>query len=709
MNRMWHRRLEIWGGALGALALMGVLPGWAASLPRQGPVSVEVLAEREEVRAGEAVWIGLRFAMEPEWHIYWTNPGAAGFPPSVTWQEVPGVTWEGLRFPVPKVFESGGMASYGYEKEAWLLARVQLATSVMGEVLLRGRVEWLACDPHSCVPGQADVEVRLRVGQGSGAARAEISQAVAALPQSVGWKMEATLDEGAHLLRLRMRPERELPGTESLMLFLEQPGVVDPAMHPAFRKEGEALLAEMPLAKDFAGLPEELSVLLASRDGSWGPPVVVSTGKGKGGKSGDAVVAGKEAEKGEGSAGEGWGSWLQQPAVVLLLAALMFLIGLNLLGVFEIGTSLTGAGGKLGGKEGPAGSFLSGGLATIVATPCTAPFMGSAIFYALGQPPAITLLIFTFLGLGMAAPYLILSRFPQLIDRLPRPGAWMETLKQGLAFPMFAVVIWLVWVLAFQVNQNGLLAALSGLLLLALGAWWFGRFATPSARGGVRWAARLGAGTLAVVALLLGLRASELRLPARTLDVEERIAQLQSQGKGVFVDFTAAWCLTCQANKAAMHSSKVQAALAEQNVEFLEVDWTQRDPQIHRVLQKYGREGVPLYLVFPSAPDAEPRVLPNLLTEDIIVEALRHPEAGSGGGEREAGFWGALLGAFLGGLILNLMPCVFPVISLKILGFVSQAGADPRRIWHHGLAFAAGVLSFFWLLALLLLGARAAI
>ena len=284
----------------------------------------------------------------------------------------------------------------------------------------------------------------------------------------------------------------------------------------------------------------------------------------------------------------------------------------------------------------------------------------------------------------------------------------METLKQGFAFPMFAVVIWLVWVLSFQVNQNGVFAALAALLLMAVAAWWFGRFATPVARKGVRLAAQAGPALLGGVALFVANQAGDHPLPVKAQNVETRIQELQAQGKGVFVDFTAAWCLTCQANKVAMHSERVKAALAAKGVEFLEVDWTQKDPEIHRVLQKYGSEGVPLYLLFADSKQAEPKVLPNLLTEEVILAALGDTgSAGATPADRKAGFWGALAGAFVGGLILNLMPCGFPVISLKILGFVSQAGANRQQVWQHGLAFAAGVLVFFWILAAVLLVARA--
>jgi thiol:disulfide interchange protein len=215
---------------------------------------------------------------------------------------------------------------------------------------------------------------------------------------------------------------------------------------------------------------------------------------------------------------------------------------------------------------------------------------------------------------------------------------------------------------------------------------------------------------LLLVAFQFASKGASQERPVVARDVEAEIAALQDQGKAVFVDFTASWCVTCQANKPALHSGEVERAFAEEGVAFLEVDWTQEDPAILKVLQKYERNGVPLYLLFSKDKSAAPKVLPNLLTPGLIVEAV----LGTGGASeaaapKELGLWAALGGAFLGGMILNLMPCVFPVISLKIMGFVAQAGEDRRRILQHGLSFTAGVLVFFWIITAALLSARAAL
>ena len=318
----------------------------------------------------------------------------------------------------------------------------------------------------------------------------------------------------------------------------------------------------------------------------------------------------------------GWGYQLQNPIVVMGLILLLFLIALNFFGVFEIGTSIGGVGGKLTNASGYAGSFWNGALAVILATPCTAPFMGVAIGYAMVQPPVITYLVFTSLALGMAIPYLILSFNPELLKVLPKPGAWMETFKQIMAFPMLAVAIWLFRVLTKQIDVNGMTLFLSALLAVAAAAWWFGSFGQSNRGKGVIRLAQIGTVVLALGSLVLILRADDARLPSPDRDVEAVIAAHQKDGKKVFVDFTAEWCLTCQANKLAMHSDKVEAAFKEKDVEFVEVDWTQQDPEILKILQKYKREGVPLYLLFDDDPAKPPRVLPNLLTREIILENL---------------------------------------------------------------------------------------
>lgn len=325
-------------------------------------------------------------------------------------------------------------------------------------------------------------------------------------------------------------------------------------------------------------------------------------------------------------AGLGWGFQLQSPALVAALAGLMVALALNLLGVFEIGARLAGVGGRLDRGQGLGGAFGSGVLAVVVATPCTAPFMGAALGYALAQPPALALAVFTMLGVGMALPYVLLSVFPAWTDRLPRPGPWMVTLRGALAFPLLATAVWLVWVFARQVGPDGAALLLMALVALGLAAWLAGRART----GWGRTAAALAVGA----GLGLGGVATRGEAPQAAIADEawapysaEALAALRAEGRPVFVDVTAAWCLTCQVNeRTALAAASVREAFEEADVALVKADWTSRDPEITAFLDGFGFAGVPLYVYFP--PGGEPRVLPATLTPSIVIDAIREPVAG---------------------------------------------------------------------------------
>ncbi len=327
------------------------------------------------------------------------------------------------------------------------------------------------------------------------------------------------------------------------------------------------------------------------------------------------------------SAGEslGWGFQLQQPEFVVVMLVVMFLFGLSMAGVFEMGTSAISLQGKVKG-DGLGGSFFSGVIATAVATPCTGPFMGQALGYALTLSAFQSLTVFTFLALGMATPYLVLSANPALINKLPRPGAWMETFKQVMSFPMFATCIWLVWLLGAHVGNDGLPFVLGGLLVVAIGAWIYGRWSTPMRKKTTQRFA-------SVLALLTVLGGIWMMLPRENADGEEEIAwrayspalveELSRSGKPVFVDFTADWCLTCKANEVRLfRSDEVLQQIKQREVQLVQGDWTKKDGVITEALAKYGRSSVPLYLLYDGKPGSEPKVLPQVLSPDAFLESL---------------------------------------------------------------------------------------
>ncbi len=332
----------------------------------------------------------------------------------------------------------------------------------------------------------------------------------------------------------------------------------------------------------------------------------------------------------------GWGFQLQSPAFIVVLTSLLFVFGLNLLGVFEIGTSLTALGQKGEHSNGNLSSFFNGVLATIVATPCTAPFMGSALGYSLSQPPFVAMLIFTALGLGMAAPYLVISFVPNLAKLLPKPGAWMETLKQVMGFLLLATVIWLLYVLSQQIDSLAISLFLGCLLLLGIAGWILGRWGTLMTDNGPRKTAKIIATTIAIASVICGIYITGLAGPSSSLAHESEgvplawqpfspseLERLRQANKPVFIDFTAAWCLSCKVNeRIALYNDQVVAAFKERGITTMKADWTNRDATIAQTLAAYGRNSVPLYLYF-NAGMAEPIVLPEILTPGIVLDALQ--------------------------------------------------------------------------------------
>ena len=335
----------------------------------------------------------------------------------------------------------------------------------------------------------------------------------------------------------------------------------------------------------------------------------------------------------------GWGFQFQSPIFLSLMAALLFFLGLSLAGQFEIGLTLTSAGGSLAQKQGYTGSFFTGVLAVIVATPCTAPFMGVALGYALAQSALVTFAVFTALALGLAAPYVALTLQPAWTRILPRPGAWMEVLKQAVSVPIFGTVIWLAWVVAQAYGATLLAALLANFLLLAIAGWFLGRWPAK------RWsAATAGLLALSVVGMSVFKANSFVTIeePKNILvgDIDtlkalpvlrgnnwqpwstEAVTRAQSQGRPVFVDFTASWCLSCQVNeRVAFSAPEVKKAFADNNVVLLRADWTRYDDSITQALNSFGRSGVPTYALYVPG-EKSPRLLPEVLTPGIVTSAL---------------------------------------------------------------------------------------
>lgn len=336
----------------------------------------------------------------------------------------------------------------------------------------------------------------------------------------------------------------------------------------------------------------------------------------------------------------GWGFQLQEPSFVAMLALLMVVFALSLFGTFEMGTVFASWAGQkesdklrnVEPKKGASAAFFSGVLATAVATPCTGPLLGPAVGYALTLGPVAALTIFTFLGLGMAAPYLLLTAFPQFLKFIPKPGKWMETFRQAMGFVMLLAALWLTWVFASQTLEPASMMLLGSFLLIGIACWILGKWATPYASKKARliswgFSALLLAATLQVISL-----ASGMKLPT---DVEnkssvvaegdwedfsvERLEELKKAGTPVFIDFTAKWCITCQFNHLALTQQSVSTKMKEKGIVKMKADWTNKNPEITAELKKWGRSGVPLYVLYTAE---APKILPQTLTPDIVISSL---------------------------------------------------------------------------------------
>jgi thiol:disulfide interchange protein/DsbC/DsbD-like thiol-disulfide interchange protein len=657
---------------------------------------VQMVMPNTTLNPGEPADVGLYFKLESGWHVYWKNAGDSGEPPRIRWTLPDGIKAGAFQYPAPKRLPLGPLMDFGYEDEVLFPLTLSVEKSAKpGPAPLQAKVDWLVCR-EVCIPGKAELEIAATVSDHpvkvvASAADADIyKRLLSRLPEplpSSATGVFATTATGFKLAIFTGRaetsaaffpvdqnildnptPQKASPLDKGVVLDLKKDanltgnpqqlaGVVElsdgraydivakpGAIPAAVPKTGiEGLLKAAGLA--FLGgmilnlMPCVFPVLFIK-----GLSLVQASGEEKHTlfRHGLVYTAGIVASfwllvgalLGLRAAGStlGWGFQFQSPVFVALMAGLLFFLGLSLAGQFEIGLTLTSAGGTLAQKQGYAGSFFTGVLAVVVATPCTAPFMGAAVGFALAQSALVTFAIFTALALGLASPYLLLTYQPAWTRLLPRPGAWMEVLKQATAVPLFGFVIWLVWVLAQTRGSVAAAALLVAFLLLAIAGWILGRW--PAKR-----VPTLAAGSVIVVAIvtcIYGVTSLAGPVAASTSSggqsnqgasqwepwSQAAVDKYRAEGRPVFVDFTASWCLSCQVNeRVALRTAQVDAAFKKDNVALLKADWTERDDAIAQALTSLGRSGVPAYALYASN-SGTPELLPEALTPGIVTDAL---------------------------------------------------------------------------------------
>ncbi|NBS06712.1 MAG: thiol:disulfide interchange protein [Verrucomicrobia bacterium] len=663
---------------------------WADPVAKTPQLVVDLLAEPTPLQSGKPVTLALRFRPAPGWHIYWSNPGDSGLPPSVTWKLPPGWTAGELQFPSPEKILVPPLVSYGYEQETLLLTTFSISDheKMPSSFPIEADIEWLVCK-ETCLPGKAHLNLTLPTQPKPNIdlqglfddVRRDLPVSIPSIPISAvteGSTLRLTvqpktqvgsltlfpegdfLDEfkpskteslgsGKLQLTLPLKEKAKLPPSLQGVLVAEKPWdssghralAISLPLGSALRSLGEGgpssrlpeillfaflgglILNVMPCVFPILSLKALHLVQIASESRS--------TARREGLAFGSGVLLSLLALAGllillraSGQA-LGWGFQLQSPPVVWLLLALLYALSLNLLGVFEFQVLLSGLANQ-SPRQGWTGAFASGLLAVAVASPCTAPFMGVALAAAFALPAVGTLLVFSSLAFGFALPVLLFSLFPNLLKFLPKPGAWMITFKKVLSLPMLAAVLWLGWV-AFRLSgTTAMLPIVLGLLFLTLGLIVYGKaqksFPPPPTLRTLGFALILLASITPALLLKTAAPSPNTSHPLGRLPwSEEEVSRQLAAGRTVFIDFTAAWCLTCQVNeRITLSQPSVQAAIHDKNIAFLVADWTRRDPAITAALQKYGREGVPTYVLL--RPNTPPQLLPELITPSLVLDAL---------------------------------------------------------------------------------------
>ena len=633
-----------------------------------GHASVSLVKFDTNLSTQNELFIGIKMDMQKNWHTYWKNPGDSGGPIKVKWNLPENVTVKGPLWPTPELLPYPPLMTYGY-KDFVIFPYIVSYTDINNLSFVGADIDFLICD-DVCVPEKASINTSFNKLQPSEKFEEWLLKVPdVTLPILGSYTqefLEIRFSYNNTIADIYFYPDDQntiLHSGEQLLIKeennwllkipLQSKGIKIPAVEGLIKIDGVSYLVNSDITKG-----EEtnlnMSVLQAIIFAFIGGiilnlmpcvfPIIslkILSFVSMGGSSKNKIrthsllfcfgiivsflliALSLLALKSAGSS-VGWGFQLQSPLIVGALCILMFIIGLVLLMNIDIGTSMTQLG-KVGmNKTTYSSSFLTGILAVVVASPCTAPFMGAAIGYALIQPSFVTLPIFLSLSLGFAFPYLVLSYKPELVEALPRSGTWMVKLKEFFAFPMFATALWLIWVFSFQSSTNALIELLVTLLLISMLVWLISNISKKIIKTIL----------LLILASLISVQIKNLNnlevtsnnnlenkdVTIWTKDIEE---MLQSKNTAYLINYTAAWCITCQANdKIALSRPNVKKFITDNNIEYIVADWTNKNKDILDALNIYGRSGVPLYVYWKPGMK-KPELLPAILSEKIVLDALR--------------------------------------------------------------------------------------
>jgi len=647
-------------------------------------VKASLLADTMAIVPGQAFQVGLLLEMEPGWHTYWEYSGDSGLPTTVDWSLPSGFTASPIEWPVPEArVEPGDIQVYAYSGRVLLLTTITPPPDLSGTVTLRAAASWLVCE-EICVPGDAKLELSLPVGKSAAPANAALFEEFRSrLPSKEAPPFDLVWKRTGDVLALQVKgapaatplalfplpaknqivghPTFEAPDTMTIKAASPFTGVLSAGEGPARRAwfvsdtassepviigQSSTLSLWVALFYGFLGglilnlMPCVLPVISLkifgfikqagdSRRSIFLHGLAFATGIFVWFLGLAAVIIALKS----GGAEVTWAFQFQNPWFNVVIGSVVFIFALNLAGVFEfvLPGRASNAMESSGSTSGLAGSFFQGVFATLLATPCTAPFLGSALGFAFSQSTTVILAMFTAVASGMALPYLILSASPGWLKFLPRPGVWMERLKQFMAFPLFATLVWILSILGGQRGTDGVIWFCAFLLCLAFACWLLGSFCGPLAPRAKQ--------TIALIIILataglggwyfLGKKFAQVGLetmdriawvPFSKARVEEELAA----GRSVFVDFTADWCITCKFNeRTAIDTPAIRALLKEKNITPIKADWTNANPEITAALKSFGRVGVPLYVIYAASDPHAPVVLPELLTESLLADRLK--------------------------------------------------------------------------------------